>query len=374
MRNSTVSRRGFLKLILTSFGATILSACGRFLKLTSTPLPAITQANTSSSEPTATNTSTLLATKSSTTTQISTATFTPTATQTSTLKDTPIPACFQLLTPPDNEILPALGKVTFSWEAMPGGVKYKLEIILPTGGIVPFETVDIFWDQYIEVFQMGGAYKWRVTAMDASGAILCTASPFRFDKPIYVPVFTPTPGQEAQGGGGGTCCFLAGTKIRLADGSIKPIEDIQKGNLIKAYDQKRKQIIDARVNRIEAPIRDHFCEIKLFNGSILNLTEEHPLFIKKDEYEGWGSIKPEVTAKEKALPRVRRIESGDALLFYNGSRLEWMEVISIRRFAVQVQTYNLVDVEGMDSKKISTYLSQDVVVHNKGGEDPGGDG
>ena len=38
------------------------------------------------------------------------------------------------------------------------------------------------------------------------------------------------------GGGGGNSCFIAGTKITLADRSLKNIEDINAGDLILSYD------------------------------------------------------------------------------------------------------------------------------------------
>ena len=34
-------------------------------------------------------------------------------------------------------------------------------------------------------------------------------------------------------------CLLAGTKISMADGSYKPIEDVKVGDLVKSFDEKR---------------------------------------------------------------------------------------------------------------------------------------
>jgi len=81
--SKNISRRDFLKLTLTSLTATFLAACGRALGIPATPSPTLAPTSTS--------------------------------TPTDTPSPTPIP-CFKLLTPENGTKLPAIGKVTFSWE------------------------------------------------------------------------------------------------------------------------------------------------------------------------------------------------------------------------------------------------------------------
>ena len=76
-----------------------------------------------------------------------TATVTPTSTSTATQTPTSTAAqtptqlvSFQLLTPQDGETIPAMGKVMFSWGTMQGATLYRLEITMPNGTIIPFET------------------------------------------------------------------------------------------------------------------------------------------------------------------------------------------------------------------------------------------
>ncbi len=169
MKNN-FSRRDFIKLMLASLGAAFLAACERAAKPVATILPTLTPAPSETETPQPTSTDVPR----------------PTATETQTPTPTEIP-CFRLLTPENGAKLKALGKVTFAWEAMLGAVKYRLEIILPSGQSVSFETDASSRDQYLEAFRLGGKYQWKVTALEASGAIICTVSPFTFEKPEYVP-------------------------------------------------------------------------------------------------------------------------------------------------------------------------------------------
>jgi hypothetical protein len=159
--SQNLSRRDFLKLTLTSLTATFLAACGRALGIPATPSPTLTPTSTNTPEPTATNT--------------------PTSTPTDTPSPTPIP-CFKLLTPENGTKLPAIGKVTFSWEAMPGATRYQLQITLPSGQVVPFDVEGTSSTRYLESFLIAGMYHWTVIAFDSNGASICISNPFTFIK------------------------------------------------------------------------------------------------------------------------------------------------------------------------------------------------
>jgi hypothetical protein len=160
--SKNLSRRDFLKLTLTSLAATFLSACGRALGIPATSSPTHTPTSTDTPAPTATDT--------------------PTATQTPT--DTPSPTpipCFKLLTPENGTKLPALGKVTFSWEPMPGATRYQLQITLPSGQVVPFDVEDVSYTRYLESFPMSGTFSWQVAAYNAN-TLICVSDPSTFIK------------------------------------------------------------------------------------------------------------------------------------------------------------------------------------------------
>jgi len=97
---------------------------------------------------------------------------------------TPI-ACVTLLTPVNGIKIPPVGKVTFSWTPMDGAGKYVLNIILPSGEIVPFETDQTFYDRYMEAFVTGGEYQWQVVAQGKDRSEICVSEAATFDKPAY---------------------------------------------------------------------------------------------------------------------------------------------------------------------------------------------
>jgi hypothetical protein len=190
-RKKNFSRRDFFKATMLGLGATFLAACERALGITPTPSPTLTLTSTNTPE--------------------LNATIPPTATQTQTDTPTPIP-CFKLLTPKNSVKLPYIGKVTFSWEPMPGAESYKLEITLPTGQVISFDTNGVSRDQYLEAIKMAGLFQWQVTAFDSKGTVICIAEPFTFEK-------EKTPAQN--NGGGGDTAGGTGT----SDGSINDISD-----------------------------------------------------------------------------------------------------------------------------------------------------
>ncbi len=100
--------------------------------------------------------------------------------------ETPI-ACLTLLTPVNGVEIPPVGKVTFSWTEIGEAEKYILNIILPSGDIVPFETNQTFYDRYMEAFSTGGEYQWQVIAQDKDGSEICVSDVAKFDKSAYQP-------------------------------------------------------------------------------------------------------------------------------------------------------------------------------------------
>jgi hypothetical protein len=89
--------------------------------------------------------------------------------------------CVHLLTPENGAALPAMGRVTFSWEPMPEAAAYWLEIRLPNGQTATFDSTGSR-DLYLEAFRMDGVFYWQVSALGHGGGLLCTSDPFVFEK------------------------------------------------------------------------------------------------------------------------------------------------------------------------------------------------
>ncbi len=151
-------------------------------------------------------------------------------------------------------------------------------------------------------------------------------------------------------------CFLPGTLVRMADGAVKPIEDVRVGDLIISYDTARMIPIEAEVLEIEAPTRQDYYIMALVDWHDLRLADDHPLYIRRAGYEGWGAINPERTLASAGMA-VEELRVGDEVLTYDG----WVLLTAITHIAEQVQAYNL--------KRVSpgnTFFAGDVLAHNKG--------
>jgi hypothetical protein len=70
-------------------------------------------------------------------------------------------------------------------------------------------------------------------------------------------------------------CFIAGTKIRMADGSLKSIEKIKIGDKVCSYDPKTGNLASDLVDKVffKNITQDGYIEI----NKTLNITKAHPI-------------------------------------------------------------------------------------------------
>jgi len=148
--------------------------------------------------------------------------------------------------------------------------------------------------------------------------------------------------------GGPSSCFLAGTKISMADGSEKNIEDVKVGEYVMGKEGK------AEVYKLESPLREGYYIVDLSDRTELRVTNEHPIYARNGKEEGWSSIIPEATYGDAKMD-VGRLTEDSEVLTVDG----WIDIENIEYFEGKVQTYNLKSVEG------STFYADGVLVHNK---------
>lgn len=157
-----------------------------------------------------------------------------------------------------------------------------------------------------------------------------------------------------------TSCFLAGTKVIMSDGSLKNIEDIKIGDKILSYNEKTKNNEIQKVLDLEQPIRDHYYEVKFEDGSILKVTDEHPMFTKN----GWASINPLNSLIYDKFLTVK-LNIANEILTKDGT---WNKIINMQRFDGNVQTYNLKEISNTH-----TFYVEGLLTHNKDGGDSDSD-
>ena len=180
-------------------------------------------------------------------------------------------------------------------------------------------------------------------------------------------------GGESGGESGG--CFPAGTKVTMADGSLRNIEEIEVDDMVLAFDFDTNQPTPARVREVMAPVREGFYAL---NDDLLRLTDNHPVFVMKDGSEHWASLNPDSTMRETSLDDVQLLEVGDQVLVLRVPVFEeialdvrggtgrecvsthFARIEAIRYVVGEAQTYNLKSVAGLHN-----FFADGVLVHNK---------
>lgn len=73
-------------------------------------------------------------------------------------------------------------------------------------------------------------------------------------------------------------CFLADTKVTMADGSVKNIQDIKIGDYVKSRYELINKVLPARVSKVYQHTADEMGEYYLIINKNLRVTPNHPLF------------------------------------------------------------------------------------------------
>ncbi|MFB9588402.1 polymorphic toxin-type HINT domain-containing protein [Streptomyces racemochromogenes] len=89
-------------------------------------------------------------------------------------------------------------------------------------------------------------------------------------------------GKNRPAKGGGCQCFLAGTRVVMADGTSKVIEEVEAGDEVLASDPRSGEVGGRKVSRLIATEDDkHFNKLSLVTGAgveELTATQEHPFW------------------------------------------------------------------------------------------------
>ena len=143
-----------------------------------------------------------------------------------------------------------------------------------------------------------------------------------------------------------TTCFVAGTKVTMADGTNKNIEDVEIGEEILAKDG---------VNKVMGYDRPLLGSRKLysFNNGKPFVTSEHPFMT----IDGWKSIDPIATFKENPDLNVETLNINDVILTQFDPIT--IENIDIHEGNTDQLLYNFV----LDGD--NTYYADGYLVHNK---------
>lgn len=154
--------------------------------------------------------------------------------------------------------------------------------------------------------------------------------------------------RKRRGGG----CFAPGTKILMADHSIKNIELVKIGDIVIAYNELTKEFIPKKVTKSyihhNTPV---MVRLTFIDNSILELTPGHPLY----STHGWKSLDIENSLYEHGTIATL-LHIGDEIIGVNGNKI----VKSIEKLNINTN-YDSYNIEVEDCH---TFLANGLVAHN----------
>jgi hypothetical protein len=144
-------------------------------------------------------------------------------------------------------------------------------------------------------------------------------------------------------------CFTAGTRVLMANGAMRPIEDVQIGDKVLAYDGE-KQVSTSVLALIKPPPKRVY-KLTFSDGHTLTLTNSHPI----SSPSGWKSISPSATEQENPGLVTTALQIGDSVHTADGITT----LTSILPLQGVRQVFNI-EVDAPH-----TFYANNVLVHNK---------
>lgn len=133
-------------------------------------------------------------------------------------------------------------------------------------------------------------------------------------------------------------CFPAGTRILLSDGSYLPIQLIEKGDKVRAFNSVTNEFEEGTVGSIKSSIQNKLYNIITDAGNNIKSTPGH-MFFANGEWK--------IAA---------RLAKGDKLINSIG---EEVEIVSIDLIEGEVEVFHILNVEDNYN-----YFAEDLLVHN----------
>jgi len=156
-------------------------------------------------------------------------------------------------------------------------------------------------------------------------------------------------------GGAVNPCFIAGTKITMADGSVKNIEDINVDEVVASYNFESNQIVFKKVLKTFANLPSRgLVEIAFSDGTINTNTLDHRYFVVG---KGWSAVQPK---SENDSVHAEKLLVGDMCFLQIDDDLKPVKVVKItKKPNLKKKTFNFT-VEGTEC-----YFANGFLVHNR---------
>lgn len=211
--------------------------------------------------------------------------------------------------------------------------------------IVFFDAIGNFITMHGSLQQLGGNTDWTQLAVSATAPtntarvqVRCELYASESDSTFGGIAYFDAATLSITSGGG---CLLPGTKITLADGTLKAIEAVQKGDKVLGVKEDGKLLEIEVTETFFHPKNEGFLVITTQDNRTLKLTANHPVRNHIDYVEA-GSLKV-----------------GDEISILNNKKLTPIKIISI------ITDNSPVDVYNLEVSKTHNYFADGCLVHNK---------
>lgn len=133
-------------------------------------------------------------------------------------------------------------------------------------------------------------------------------------------------------------CLEEGTIITMADNSEVSIENIKRGDIIRAYDETDLTELSLCVKEIYKAVHDEIVELTFSTGIKISLTVDHPLLSSGT----WYSFNPQKTLLYKRYNKVEEYRPGTEILVKNSDgKIDKATITEIKVVSKKVNTYTL---------------------------------
>jgi Hom_end-associated Hint./Nicotine adenine dinucleotide glycohydrolase (NADase). len=131
-------------------------------------------------------------------------------------------------------------------------------------------------------------------------------------------------------------CFAEGTKILMADNSLKNIELIQEGDMVKSYDFENKNLINSKVTKLISVTHSNLLKLKFTDNEIVT-TADHPFWIEKNVWAAVDAPKANKYYFQEA--EIESLKIGDKIFI--PEKNVFSEIIDIENINVKQNTYTI---------------------------------
>jgi hypothetical protein len=155
-------------------------------------------------------------------------------------------------------------------------------------------------------------------------------------------------------------CFVAGTLITMEDGTYKPIEEIEVGDVVlvsivpyvSGGDIRGPILGNQEVSEIFSPMHDGIVEYTFSDGTKTKNTTDHPYYVVD---KTWCSYEPKLTSERYGI-ETDNFVVGDVCVKETSERITLVEVEEVEG---ELQTYTF-------STPSKTYYANKILVHSEG--------